>query len=124
MAEHLAGVLPRTEGWALNGEQLARLCEMIADCLAAGIRFTVVLPPASPEVHEYVIGSLGIAPLMAPALQALRASGAAVLDYEFALTGTLSETQFYDGFHLDLERGLGPWTQQLFSAVKEGRDGA
>lgn len=114
MARHLGELTPKTEGWALNTEQLARLLEIIYECRERGIGFTVVLPPASPEVLDYLVKPLHIEEGMQPALAALEATGAPVLDYEFGENG-LADDQFYDGFHLDMERGLQAWTRQLFA---------
>ena len=114
MARHLGQLTPRTKDWELNQEQFDRLIKTIAVCREKGIDFVVVLPPASPEVMEYLVKPFGIDAPMQGVLQALGDSGARVLDYEFSPNG-LADDQFYDGFHLDMERGLNPWTERLFA---------
>lgn len=117
MAQHITQVNGRARDWQLNEEVLDRLVETIDDCTAAGIRFTLVLPPLSAEVQTLVIDAWGIAEGMAPALEQLNATDALVLDYEFTLDAGLRGDQFFDGFHLDLERGLDAWAEQLFTAI-------
>lgn len=122
IADHLygggGGVAPRSVGWELNEAQLARLLETIDACAARGITFVVVLPPMHEDVRHWVVEPYGIdgAPLRG-ALAALNASPALVEDYEFAHPGALGDTDFYDGFHLDIERGLPKWTEMLFSDI-------
>ena len=122
MARHLGELVRKSGDWQLNTEQLARLLAIIRQCQERGIDFTVVLPPASPEVMEQLVKPLHIEEGMQPALDALEATGAPVLNYEFGETG-LTDDQFFDGFHLDTQRGLEAWTRQLF-ADREAAHGA
>ena len=124
MAEHLSQLDPRTKGWVLNKEQFQRLLKTISACTAKGVSFTVVLPPASREVMDCLIKPYGIDEKMLPVLTALHATGAQMLDYEFANRDALREDQFYDGFHLDLERGLNAWTEMLLADMAAPKGGA
>ncbi len=120
MLSHLPNVVERSRGWALDEALLQRLLQTIQACRARGVRFVVVLPPASPQVYPAVIDAFGIGPKMGPALAALGQSGAVVLDYEFAHTGLLQDAQFYDCFHVDLKSGMPFWTRKLFGDVAAG----
>ena len=79
---------------------------------------TFVLPPMDESVRRLVCEPLGIDRAMQPALAALRATGAAVLDYEWQDDPAYADTYYYDGFHLDERHGLPIWTKTLFSEVK------
>ena len=120
MATHIADLSGRMKNWKVNDKVLNRLVEAIDECTEQGIRVVVVLPPTSADVQQLVIGSYGIAPQMAPVLKQLRATKATVLDYEFELTASLTDDQFYDGFHLDLQSGLPVFEKLLFTAIAQG----
>ncbi|MDL2219596.1 hypothetical protein LJC04_04615 [Ruminococcaceae bacterium OttesenSCG-928-O06] len=123
MARHITEVYQRSRAWQLS-EEFGRLLQLIDDCEARGVRFIVVLPPASNEVMDWVVAPLGIQAPMREVLAKLYATGALVLDYEFENRHLLREDQFYDGFHLDLERGLDAWCEMLFRAIAAGGEGA
>jgi hypothetical protein len=124
VGDHLINLLARSENWRLNESLLGRLLETIASCAKKGVRFVLVLPPACPDVHRCLIGPLGIEAPMRQTLEILRQTDALVLDYEFSQLDLLRGDQFYDGFHLDLERGLPAWTKALFTAVAAGEESA
>ena len=121
MARHVAEVAARSQGWALNQRQLNRLVAAIDTCTRRGIAFVVVLPPASAQVQRYVIDEYGIRPPMVAVVDGLQKTGALVLDYEIGpAANALRDDQFYDGFHLDLKRGLPQWTKTLFADIARG----
>lgn len=120
LAEHLVNMASRTGEWAVNDKQLQRLLDTIADFEEKGIEFVLVLPPAAPEVMSYIIQADHIYNDMQPVLKALHQSGARVLDYEFVGQGLFDTDQFYDGLHLDAQRGLPYWTHMLFEDLTGG----
>ena len=69
------------------------------------------------SVRRLVCEPLGIDAAMRPALAALAASGARVLDYEWQGDPAYADTMFYDGFHIDTVHGLPQWTRTLFGEV-------
>lgn len=115
-------IAPKCEGWSLSPwfEELPRLAGL---CRARGVRLTVVLAPMADNVLEEICEPYGIARQMQnevlPRLDEWAAEyGFAVLDYEWAARPALDDdSQFYDGFHLDVEHGLPAWTETLFSAL-------
>lgn len=123
MARHVAEVAARSQSWALNRQQLDRLVAAIDTCTQRGIAFVVVLPPASAQVQRYVIDQYGIRPPMLAVVDALQKTGALVLDYEIGpAANALRDDQFYDGFHLDVKRGLPQWTETLFADISRGEE--
>lgn len=117
MALHVNELAKRSENWQLNTKEFERLLNIIDECTQKGIAFTVVLPPASQEVQKYVIQGFAIGAPMQKALETLQKTDALVLDYEIDPKVTLKDEQFYDGFHLDLVRGLPQWTEMLFADI-------
>lgn len=114
IVDYLGDIGPNLDQWALNQEQLDRLLEAIERCTEQGIRITVVLPPLHPAVREQQIVPLGIDVRMQPALDALHASSALFLDYEFENPPDFAEDQYFDGLHVDYKRGLPVFTRMLF----------
>lgn len=104
---------PKTAGWKLDEAVLQRTIEVLTRCEARGVGVTVVLPPMDDSVWRLVIGPGGIEAPMGRAVEEIRASGATVLDYEFENRPAYGDALFFDGFHLDDERGRQVWTQQL-----------
>ena len=104
-------------GYSLNEENLAALLEVAAYCKENNIALTFVLPPVDGAIREYVLEGLELWPALARIKSALSATGARVLDYEYEPAVTFSEDQFYDGFHLDIVKGLPQYTEILFKEV-------
>lgn len=104
-------------GYALDEENLAALLEVATYCKENNIALTFVLPPVDGAIREYVLDGLGINPSLARIQEALAATGAKVLDYEYQPAVTFTEDQFYDGFHLDIATGLPRYTEILFEEV-------
>ena len=117
MAEHLEQMYPRNEGWSLNETQLNRLLEIIQEY--SDIEFVLVMTPAHPLVLQHIADPLGITERMQPVLQQLQNSGAVLLDYEFTDSG-LADTDYFDCFHLDTERGLEKWNRMLLDDIAAG----
>ena len=123
LATYPAALLSRCQGWALNEEQLARLCTAAAACRARGVRLTVVLPPMADVVLTEACEPYGIPRQMQqellPRLQGWSLFyGFQVLDYEWADRPAFNDDkQFFDGFHLDTTYGLPVWTEQLFTDI-------
>lgn len=125
LAVYPAVIAPKCEGWALSPWfwQLPALAEA---CRERGITFTVVLAPMADNVLSEICEPYGIAQAMRgevlPQLAAWgQEYGFRVLDYEWADRPALdNDTQFYDGFHLDVVYGLPEWTSTLFGALAGG----
>ncbi len=117
IAEHITNLLPRTIGWQLNEEEFLRMISVMEGLMAEGVKVTIVLPPAHDDVMEYVVKSCGIDVQMEPVLEEMNSFGAGVLDYEFNNRDILRDDQYFDGFHIDEERGLDDFTTILFSDI-------
>lgn len=105
-------------GYAINEAALEKLLEMADFCRENGVDLTIVLPPMDESVRVLVCEPNGIDTAMQPALAAIKASGAQVLDYEWQHAPSYPDTAYYDGFHLDTRHGLPDFTKTLFSEVK------
>ncbi len=105
--------------WAPNDEQFDRLLEKIGECAAKGVDFTVVFTPVHGAMVQYEMARYGIDEAMLPYIARLQESPADVYDYE--LTGRLdfADDMFYDGFHLDYERGLPAFEREFFAHFNE-----
>ena len=114
----MSAVTPADSKFALNTDALQRLCDLAAFCEEHGVSLTFVLPPMDESVRALVCAPLGIDAAMESALATLRATGAAVLDYEWTSAPAYPDTAYFDGFHLDTVHGLPLWTKTLFSEVK------
>lgn len=117
LAKYLAYTMPLNSTWSPNTEQFDRLVADIEKYTAQGVRFVVVLPPTHPSMMEYAIKPYGIYQPMAEMVEELRQTDALVLDYEITDPPDFRDDQYFDGFHLDAERGLPEWTQMLFMAI-------
>lgn len=117
IGEYLEEITPRTKDWQLNEAQFTRLLETIQTCEEKGIRFIVVFPPAHENVMKYVVRAYGVETPMLKCIAQLNEQPAVVLDYEFTNRPPLRDDQFFDGFHLDIERGLDEWTEILFNDI-------
>lgn len=126
LAVYPAVIAPKCEGWELSSWfwELPALAEA---CRERGVKLTIVLAPMADLVLTEVCGPYGIAGVMRgevlPQLAAwAKEYGFEVLDYEWADRPAFDDdSQFYDGFHLDVVYGLPQWTQTLFTALqKEG----
>lgn len=115
-------VAPQTQGWRLNETQLERLLALIEGCAEKGIRFVVVFPPVHDSIMDLVVRRYVDEEAMAGALQRLHAGSALVLDYEFENRPPLADDQFYDGFHLEYDRGLPVWTEMLFTDIRRAAE--
>lgn len=120
VATHLDNIQPYLQSWSLNETQLTRLLTTIDECTAAGIRVVIVLPPIHPALREYALQPYGIEQAMLPVIAALQASPAEVYDYEFTAVPVYTEDMYYDTLHLDYNRGLPVFTQELFAALAAG----
>lgn len=117
LIDYAETIKPVCEGFSVNEKALARLLKLADFCMRSGVQLTIVLPPMDESVRTLVCEPLGIDKGMEPVLAQLAASGAQVLDYEWANAPAYTDTQYYDGFHLDTRHGLPQWTQTLFSEV-------
>lgn len=120
MLAYLEDISTYTSGWQANTEQIERLLEAIEDFTARGIQFVVVLPPTHYSVYDFLIEPEGITEPVAEFVEQCRQAGALVLDYEVTDRPNLQDDQFFDGFHLDSQRGLDEWTRMLFLDINEG----
>ncbi len=122
IVEYIDLISVYTENWQLNTAQLDRLFASITTCAQRGILFVVVLPPMHSAIMEYSVRANGIEETMlTDVIAPLRASPAVVLDYEFTDRPDFADDMFYDGFHLDAQRGLPEWTEMLFGAIRDNQ---
>ncbi|MFV0413892.1 MAG: hypothetical protein ACK5L3_11625 [Oscillospiraceae bacterium] len=121
LAEYLAYIAPTAEKWQPWESEFEALLKAVNKYTARGIRFTVVLPPVHPTVAEYIIKANGIDGPMREMLGRLGETGALVLDYEIENPPVFADDQYFDGFHLDYERGLPAWAEMLFADINAGK---
>lgn len=114
LAAAMRRATPADSAYTLNAENLRRLAGLADFCAARGIALTFVLPPVDAALHEYLLEPLGLETEMQAIRAALLDTGAQVRDFEVQPECTFDEEQYYDGFHLDVERGLPQFTQILF----------
>lgn len=100
--------------YEVNETQLVRLEEVADYCQEKNIRLVFVLPPMAEPMRRLVCEPLGIDQAMLPVLQRLAATGAEVRDFEWTNPPNFSEDLFFDGFHIDTQRGLPLYTRLLF----------
>lgn len=117
LIDYAATIRDVCQGYAVNDENLAAVLDIAAYCREQGIRLVFVMPPVDGAIREYVFDGLGLWDELAALKEALTATGARVLDYEYQPAVTFSEDQFYDGFHLDIVTGLPDYTEILFEEV-------
>ena len=116
--DYVQTISPYTSSWALNEPLFARLLATMTKCTEQGIRFVIVLPPVHSSIRELAMRPNGIDVKMQQVLDALHAlPGTEVLDYELTNPLPFSDTQFYDGFHTEYDRGLPQWTDILFAEI-------
>lgn len=120
IVDYMDDIAPYTRDWTPNEAQFDRLVSLIESCSASGIRFVIVMPPVDDAILKYEVVQTGIVGQMVAMQQQLLDSSALVLDYELTHRPDLREDQFFDGFHLDYERGLPEWTRMLFTDIKNG----
>ncbi len=111
-------IIPVCKNFEINENALDKLLEMIDFCAEKEVSVTLIFPPMDESVRALVCEPYGIDKAMQPVLDTLKNSGAQVLDYEWENVPDYTDTQYYDGFHLDTKYGLPDWTKTLFSEVK------
>lgn len=116
IAAYLDTIEPYLRDWRPNTAQFDRLLERIEQ--NPEVRFAVVLPPMHGAVMEYLVKPRGIDTQMRPFLDKLSESRAVLLDYEFGARAAYPDEMFFDGLHLDYERGLPVWAGELFTAIR------
>ena len=116
LLDAMLAATPADSSYSLNWENLRRLEELAAYCAENGIELTFVLPPIDDALRQYLVAPLGLDEPMRTIRQALADTGAAVRDFEVEPEAVYAEEQYYDGFHLDVERGLPEFTRALFGA--------
>lgn len=107
----------KTQNWQINQPQLTRLLQAIETCQQRGIKITIVLPPVEDSIWNLVICPKGIEEPMIQVITSLRQTGVPVLDYEIENRPLFGNELFYDGFHLDAQRGLPLWEKMLFTSL-------
>ena len=108
---------PYIDAWGAARERCTNPRALLAAyCAENGIELTFVLPPIDDALRQYLVAPLGLDEPMRTIRQALADTGAAVRDFEVEPEAVYAEEQYYDGFHLDVERGLPEFTRALFGA--------
>lgn len=115
LMEYADTIRAQCEGYRVNEENLQKLVKVAETCREKGIRLVFVFPPVDESITELVIRPLGIDEELARVKKVLAATGAEIRDFEYEPEMTFTEDQFYDGFHLDVVRGLPEYTRVLFA---------
>lgn len=103
------------ENYTVNEQNLAALVKIGETCREKGIRLVFVFPPVDASITDLVIHPLGIEDDLARIKSTLAATGAELRDFEYEPEALFTDQQFYDGFHLDVVRGLPDYTRILFA---------
>lgn len=107
-------IYAQCENYRLHEENLQKLVKIAQTCQERGIRLVFVFPPVDESITDLVIRPLGIEDDLAQIKQTLQNTGAEIRDFEYEPEATFTQEQFYDGFHLDVVRGLPDYTRLLF----------
>lgn len=107
-------IRPVCTNYSINEEVLQRLVDLAAVCEERGVELHFVLPPVADSVYNEIIVGMGIEPQLAAAVETLRATGADVIDLEYAGRPALADYMFFDGFHVDTTLALPLVTEMIF----------
>lgn len=99
--------------YTLDEADVKRYVEIAKYCRENGITLYTVLPPLDNSLKDLVVDKLGIGEDINAFIAAVEPYGQ-VINYEYNEINPFDESQFYDGFHLDVARGLPQFTQMLF----------
>lgn len=114
LMEYADTIYAQCENYQVDQENLEKVLEIASVCQENEIELIFVFPPVEESIHQLVIEPLGIRDDLAELKQTLAQTGAAIRDFEYQPEATFTEDEFYDGFHLDVVRGLPEYTELLF----------
>lgn len=115
LIDYAATIYAQCENYQINQDNFEAILQIAKTCSERGIRLIFVFPPVDEAMTELVIKPLGIEEDLAQIKAALVATGAEIRDFEYEPEVSFTEEQFYDGFHLDVVRGLPQYTEILFA---------
>lgn len=117
--QNAQNLMAKTADWQVNQKEVDRLLQLAEVCHQRGIEIRVVFPPMEDSVRQLITIPMNIEPAVQQVISSLRENGVPVIDYEFETIPPFDESYFFDGFHMDLTRGLGVWTKMLFEDLKQ-----
>ena len=107
--------------FSVDEKLLERLINISNLCKEQGINFIVVFPPMDKTVGTLVCDSLGITEQMYEVLQKLTNSNVQLINYEW-VDKYSSDTNFFDGFHIDELNALPQFTEKMFTDIENAND--
>lgn len=99
--------------YSLDEEDIDRYIELAKYCKDNSIKLYTVLPPLDDSLKELVVDKLSIGDDIMYFIDKV-SPHSEVLNYEYNEENPFMQDEFYDGFHLDMARGLPRFTQMLF----------
>lgn len=109
-AETIHGVC---ETYSFDRADVERYVELMKKCEEKGIKTYTVLPPVDVSLRDLVIDDLNLAPYIDEFITAVEPYST-VLNYQYCDNSPFTQDDFYDGFHLDVVKGLPKFTKMLF----------
>ena len=101
------------QNYTFDIEDIDRYIRLRDKCREKGITLYTVLPPMDDSIKDLVVDKMGIDKGLKDFID-LAGEHSVVLNYEYNDENPFGEDQFYDGFHLDGEKGLPVFTKMLF----------
>lgn len=106
-------IYPVCENYSLDKEDIKRYIDLAKVCKEKGITLYTVLPPLDNSLKDLVVDKLGIGEDILYFIDQV-SPYSTVLNYEYNEENLFAQEEFYDGFHLDVVKGLPRFTQLLF----------
>ncbi|MEG1862920.1 MAG: hypothetical protein RR198_04865, partial [Oscillospiraceae bacterium] len=106
-------IYPVCENYILDKADIKRYMALAQRCAKEGITLYTVLPPMDNSLKDLVIEPLGIGEDILYFINEIK-DYTTVLNYEYNEENPFSSDEFYDGFHLDVVRGMPRFTKMLF----------
>ena len=113
LEEYARTIYDVCRNYTYDERDVARYIKLAKMCREKGITLITVLPPMDDSLKELVVDELGIGPYINEFIDDV-SPYTTVLNYEYNETNIFTEDQFYDGFHLDVVKGLPLFTEMLF----------
>ena len=113
LEEYARTIYDVCRNYSYDERDVARYIELAKMCREKGITLITVLPPMDDSLKELVVDELDIGTYINEFIDDV-SPYTSVMNYEYNDTNIFTEDQFYDGFHLDVVKGLPLFTEMLF----------
>ncbi len=109
----LDSILPACQGYEFDQEDIARYFDLCRGRRDKGIKVYTVLPPMDSSIKDLVVDELGLGPGLLEFVSRAK-EYSRVINFEYGGEYEFGDDRFYDGFHMDGEKGLPTFTRLLF----------